>query len=381
MQDRQKFYQSTWFTVLTLIFLMPLGVFLMWKYNKFNKRARIILSGIFVLMVLFVWWVDSIEPVNQNIPTGKPISVADINENEVYDYYYEIYFSGDNPSSNIDASFLKEYDEDSKEYKKQLIQSAKLEEKYQRECRKATADNFGITEEDVVNIVHKIRTERLDEKRQADKENQIEQSKTINLNTDINSLYGRFNEDSTFKLDTEPNSSAAVDEILSKAKSDCMPNGVYNEADKEYALNRIRELNYAYYTDRGTMELVMYLGRILEVSPDEGISTLGSDVIQSVKYVYRNAEKVEDESTQGNLEQVKKGFETISGESENPQETETSPTPEETETNGDSSAEVYVTPTGKKYHFDNHCNDGTYNPSTLEKAKAIGLTPCKKCAY
>lgn len=41
---------------------------------------------------------------------------------------------------------------------------------------------------------------------------------------------------------------------------------------------------------------------------------------------------------------------------------------------------VYVTPTGKRYHYDNHCNDGTYIPSTLAEARAKGLTPCKKCA-
>ena len=41
---------------------------------------------------------------------------------------------------------------------------------------------------------------------------------------------------------------------------------------------------------------------------------------------------------------------------------------------------VYVTPTGKRYHYDPHCNDGTYIASTLEEALAAGLTPCKKCA-
>lgn len=45
-----------------------------------------------------------------------------------------------------------------------------------------------------------------------------------------------------------------------------------------------------------------------------------------------------------------------------------------------SSATVYVTPTGKRYHYDNHCNAGSYSPTTLEKAKAAGLTPCKRCA-
>lgn len=41
---------------------------------------------------------------------------------------------------------------------------------------------------------------------------------------------------------------------------------------------------------------------------------------------------------------------------------------------------VYITPTGKRYHYDNNCNGGTYIPSTMDEALAKGLTPCKKCA-
>lgn len=40
---------------------------------------------------------------------------------------------------------------------------------------------------------------------------------------------------------------------------------------------------------------------------------------------------------------------------------------------------VYITKTGKKYHYDNHCNGGTYYSSTLSEAKSKGLTPCQKC--
>lgn len=47
--------------------------------------------------------------------------------------------------------------------------------------------------------------------------------------------------------------------------------------------------------------------------------------------------------------------------------------------NNNQSKTVYITPTGKKYHYDNHCNGGTYNPSTLEEALSLGLEPCKKC--
>jgi hypothetical protein len=41
-------------------------------------------------------------------------------------------------------------------------------------------------------------------------------------------------------------------------------------------------------------------------------------------------------------------------------------------------ASVYVTPTGKKYHK-KKCGNGTYTKVKISKAKARGLTPCKKC--
>ena len=40
---------------------------------------------------------------------------------------------------------------------------------------------------------------------------------------------------------------------------------------------------------------------------------------------------------------------------------------------------VYVTKTGKKYHYSNTCNGGKYYSSTLSEAKARGLKPCDKC--
>lgn len=40
---------------------------------------------------------------------------------------------------------------------------------------------------------------------------------------------------------------------------------------------------------------------------------------------------------------------------------------------------VYITRTGKHYHYDGSCNGGTYIPSTLDEAIRRGLTPCDKC--
>lgn len=40
---------------------------------------------------------------------------------------------------------------------------------------------------------------------------------------------------------------------------------------------------------------------------------------------------------------------------------------------------IYVTKSGKKYHYSSTCNGGTYYEATLAEAMGRGLTPCDKC--
>lgn len=40
---------------------------------------------------------------------------------------------------------------------------------------------------------------------------------------------------------------------------------------------------------------------------------------------------------------------------------------------------VYITATGKRWHYDEHCNDGTYWEAPYSSAIGMGLTPCDKC--
>ena len=40
---------------------------------------------------------------------------------------------------------------------------------------------------------------------------------------------------------------------------------------------------------------------------------------------------------------------------------------------------IYVTKSGKRYHYDSTCNGGTYYESTLQEALDRGLSPCSKC--
>lgn len=61
-----------------------------------------------------------------------------------------------------------------------------------------------------------------------------------------------------------------------------------------------------------------------------------------------------------------------------PSNTQTS-TSTTTSTQSSTNKTVYITKTGKRYHYDNNCNGGTYYPSTLSEAQSRGLTPCNKC--
>ena len=40
---------------------------------------------------------------------------------------------------------------------------------------------------------------------------------------------------------------------------------------------------------------------------------------------------------------------------------------------------VYITRTGKKYHYSITCNGGTYYPVKIDEALKKGLKPCNKC--
>ena len=50
---KPPFYQSTWFIILmTFCCCFPIGLFLMWKYKKFNQTIRIIITLFFALIII-----------------------------------------------------------------------------------------------------------------------------------------------------------------------------------------------------------------------------------------------------------------------------------------------------------------------------------------
>ncbi len=48
-------------------------------------------------------------------------------------------------------------------------------------------------------------------------------------------------------------------------------------------------------------------------------------------------------------------------------------------TRPESQRAIYITRTGKKYHYDSSCNGGTYWEVPYDTAIGFGLEPCEKC--
>lgn len=47
-----KWYQKSWGIILILIVFFPIGIYLMWRYAKWNKIIKSVITGIFALMVI-----------------------------------------------------------------------------------------------------------------------------------------------------------------------------------------------------------------------------------------------------------------------------------------------------------------------------------------
>lgn len=111
----------------------------------------------------------------------------------------------------------------------------------------------------------------------------------------------------------DPNTSNMVDQIALTAKK-------YADAltDEQVSaiLTDVKNANHQFYADNATMEKYMWYGCLLDYKFDdtEARSSLGTDLFQAIKYVYRNAETVEDSATVENLNQIDKDFSKIEEE-------------------------------------------------------------------
>lgn len=109
---------------------------------------------------------------------------------------------------------------------------------------------------------------------------------------------------------SEQNTSAMVDEIASIAKDNA--SNLTDEQAMEI-IKIIREAEHNFYNGPEEMEKFMWYGYLLDYKYEDSDprSALGTDLCQAIKYVYRGAETVLDDSTHENLLQIDKDLENI----------------------------------------------------------------------
>lgn len=174
-----------------------------------------------------------------------------------------------------------------------------------------------------------------------------------------------------------PNSFSQVASITRQARDAA---NTATENDISTAYEYIKSNYTDCFKDNATMEQMMYYGWLLEYTYEgdtekQDYYTLGQDAEQLVKYVYRGADTADSDSTNASMEQIQH---TIAAMQQGAAE-QTAQQSASTDTSKENSRTVYITKTGKKYHYANPCGKGTYYPCSLAEARSRGLEPCGKC--
>lgn len=110
----EKFYAKSWFMWVMLIFIAPVGIFLMWKFHpEMKKNTKIILTIVFALIFLFAATSESNtadstdkDIDNSNSVSKKEVEVIDFSsmqEHEILTWCKE---------NNLDCNFKREYSDD-----------------------------------------------------------------------------------------------------------------------------------------------------------------------------------------------------------------------------------------------------------------------------
>lgn len=112
----------------------------------------------------------------------------------------------------------------------------------------------------------------------------------------------------------DPGTSKMVDQIALTAKANA---GNLNDDQVNAIINDIRSVNHNFYTDEASMLKYMWYGYLLDYKFEDSNarSSLGQDVYQSIKNIYRNTDTLESDATQANFRQIDKSLQQIAEES------------------------------------------------------------------
>lgn len=88
--DKQKFYEKDWFIWITLIFVAPLGIFLMWQQDKYKKETRIALTVIFTILFAIVVYQITSKATIVKVTQQQKVSIGQPSETKKYQNKQEV---------------------------------------------------------------------------------------------------------------------------------------------------------------------------------------------------------------------------------------------------------------------------------------------------
>lgn len=150
------------------------------------------------------------------------------------------------------------------------------------------------------------------EKKSDKKEETNKKSNTELYGVDAVEITGDLLQTPTFTA--EPRTSKMVDQIALTAKANA---GNLNDDQVNAIINDVRSVNHNFYSDEPSMLKYMWYGYLLDYKFEDNNarSSLGQDVYQAVKNIYRNTDTLESDATQANFRQIDKSLQEIAEES------------------------------------------------------------------
>lgn len=126
-------------------------------------------------------------------------------------------------------------------------------------------------------------------------------------------------------------------------------------------------------------------------SNEVSVKVTDNDRIEREKVAAEQAQKEAEEKAKAEAEAAKVQAQAVASTTSSKQRKTTSTTSSTSKAKSKSTSSkassnksygqsVYVTPTGKRYHYSPTCGGKNSTASTLSAAQARGLAPCKKCA-
>lgn len=150
---------------------------------------------------------------------------------------------------------------------------------------------------------------------------------------------------------------------------------------EKYNTNTKNNEKYAKIIPIGEGECVIYaqFGDTIK-SNEVSVKVTDNDRIEREKAAAEQAQKEAEEKAKAEASTTSSKQRKTTSTTSSTSKAKSKSTSSKASSNKSYGQSVYVTPTGKRYHYSPTCGGKNSTASTLSAAQARGLTPCKKCA-